>query len=246
MGDLYVFNTQYAYYNLGLRNDVKIVLASRFNQIAVRKNFQKSYPNVIVPKDINDKDYLSKLIELNQDHFPIFSVLVGNIPGKWYPYGMLYRLNTDKNPNETAIIKNSIEVYKNYHNPLKYKDKAENNFLFSDIFQTYANARIATGKYLLSNEMYPEAKFQFLEALKLDPAYGEIDKYLGIINLKLGNCLEAEKNFSQYDRKNYFKNKLEYYLLMEQNSKECFKDLKKADSYHREYLKEAAKLETPL
>lgn len=238
MGDLFVFNTQYVYYNLGYRNDVKIILASRFHLPYIRENFKRAYPEVSTPKNLTNKDFLRQLLELNRYKYSIFSVLMIDAPGKWYPHGFLYKLYDQEKINEKEVDLEVESVFSKYHQLEKYKNKINNTFLFADIFQTYALARITAGKYFIARKLYDKAKQQLFKAKELDQDLPEIYKYLGLISSKEKKCQEAERNFYIYQEKTKSRDKTTLYFYLEKTAYECFKDKKKTDKYHQLYLRE--------
>lgn len=233
-GDTSLLNTWYVHYALGFRQDIKVL-----NLNALRGHdyydIQRDLYLKINPKDENDPDLKLRIFEYVAKSRPVFSTdaikPVGKYDGiKWMPYGLTKKLmfKNENYPSQQefiALIDSIWGKFRYYKNLLKEREKsvALGNLTISEIPQTYSDALLYTGNFILSEYKNKNLAKDFIKnAINTSPQYYKAYEAMGVYYLGSGDCKNAEINL-QKSNELYRFDKTNYYLLYLTYSN-CFND----------------------
>lgn len=230
-GDTALLNTWYVHYALNFRPDVTVLNLNTLRGNAYYETKRDEYLKKF-PKNISDPDLKLRIFEHMLVSRPIFSTdaikPVGKYDGiKWMPYGLTKKmlLKSEDYPSEDEFVSLTTNLWGNsryYKNLLKVKKSlALGNLTISEIPQSYSDALLYTGNFILSQ--YKDnalAEAFFKNAISTSPGYYKSYEAIGVYYLGLGNCKKAEENFQKVNSLYPF-DKTNYYLLYITNSR-CF------------------------
>lgn len=230
-GDTALLNTWYVHYALGFRSDVTVL---NLNTLRGNEYYETKRDEYLkkFPKDISDPDLKLKIFEYLLASRPIFSTTaikpVGKYDGiKWMPYGLTKKmlLKNEDYPSKDEFVNLTTSLWLNsryYKNIVKVKKSlALGNLTISEIPQSYSDALLYTGNFILTQ--YKDnalAEAFFKNAIATSPGYYKSYEAIGVYYLGLGNCKDAEENFQKVNSLYPF-DKTNYYLLYITNSR-CF------------------------
>jgi len=245
--DIPLFNTQYVYFSLGERKDVKLIHFGKLSKEYYVRQLNLFYPEISAPK-FQTGNYAQKLVEANYGKFPIYSniKLSGIKDGFWIPYGLVYRFykKDDLPKDKNYVLEETEKVWKSYHDPLSGSLKYYHNLMQVTIPEQYSEGRLENGKSLVKLGFLDEAKKYFLDGIRLAPENYLNYFYLGETYLLQDKCHDAEKFLLQsYDlgRKDSA-----ILPLMISLYKDCKKDDKKVKFYQEIYEKTKKERSIPL
>ena len=246
-GDTALLNTWYVHYALGFRPDVRVLNLNTLRGYDYYNTQRDEYLK-INPKDQNDPDLRLRIFEYIAKSRPVFSTdaikPVGKYDGiKWMPHGLTKKLmlKNENYPNEQEFINLIDSIWGNlryYKNLAKEREKsiALGNLTISDIPQTYSDALLYTGNFILSQYQNKILAKEFIKnAINTSPEYYKTYEAMGVYYLGSGDCKNAEANLQKVNNLYPF-DKTNYYLLYITYSK-CFNDKIKQKEVMNSYKK---------
>lgn len=242
-----LFDTQYVYYGLKYRPDVKFIHSQKLVTRQLGGIIKKYYPNLIVPTSTGTK-YVDDFLAENYEVAPIYSE--GIIPTKltdiyWLPYGLLYRMYRRSDLPKPETVKTDNErLWTSYVDPFSGSLGHYQNLMLASILKFYSHSRLETGIFYMQSKDYKGAKAHFEKGLTYDPANPRAYLYLGITEGRLGQCKQAEETLTKGIKFN--NNSDEFYAAFSDLYEGCFHDESKAAVWDKRLLKLKKDQETPL
>lgn len=193
-----LFNTQYVYYGLKYRPDIKLTHFFQLQFPWYREILKKEYPEIIMPEESDQKEFIKKFLDANSANFPIYSNSQILSYGWREPLGLLYKYypSSSRLPDKEQTFSKNIKLWQNYQDltPLL---SADNDHLSSrSLADIYFQARLRLGNLYLENGFWESALEEFNQALGIQTDL-QTFLYKAVSLTKLNQCLEAENNFSQ-------------------------------------------------
>ena len=237
-GDMALFSSEYAYYNLNYRKDIKLIPLTRLTEDYIIKKLNKLYPDISFSKDVLKTHNLS--LDIVKNNFSKLSIYSSEplAIGKWYPVGFLYKYVDDSIIVDKNILKQEIITTLSSFNDVTSFNQIRNNTLFfSEIYEAYLTAYNQNIVYLLQEGFLEDAKkyldYIFDTDVKAPQNISSIKKNYAVYYFKKNNCESAEKYTLDYskDVKPYYEDLYKAYEFLESIAKDCYKDSKKEEIY---------------
>ncbi len=238
--DTPLFTTQYVRYALGFRPDVAVIHLNRLESSDYRITVNKIFPYIVLPD----------IIESNREKFPIYSNSKLPIDSGWFwvPEGLVYKLTPEKSlPKFIDMKKTNDSLWATLHNPTTGILSRYNHLMLSDVRDVYAGSRIEYGKILLRGNDVRSALAEFERAVSYggDTYMAEAQTYVGLSQLFLGNCSEANTAFGKARLASFVPDAL-LTLYEATVARDCQKNVGKARELMDVYEKERQKDQIPL
>lgn len=240
--DTPLFDTQYVYYGLKYRQDIKLIHLGDLSSEDDVKRLRQIYPDVVF-KDISkdSKDTFNTFIENNYLKYPIYSKLTLGESSNWIPYGLVFRFvkkDRDK-PSDESILADNQKLWSKYQVPTHGSLSKYQNLMLSDVITNYAIAHEEIGFWAAKRKYSEVAEKHLLTAEKLFPA--DLDSYIILAQLYIVDkrCQDAEDQISEVEKRN--KDDVRIYYLQSINYAVCFKDKEKAAFYQKLYEEKKGK-----
>jgi hypothetical protein len=238
--DTPLFMTQYVRYALGIRPDVAVIHLHRLESDDYKIILNKIFPSIVLPN----------IIESNRTMFPMYSnTKLPLDPGWfWVPEGLVYKLTPEKSlPKFSQMKSSNDQIWSTLHNPTTGILSRYNHLMLSDVRDVSAGARIDYGKILLRGNDVESALKEFQTAVSYsgDTRMAESYTYVGLANLFLGKCDEANSAFGMA-RQASLAPEAVLTLYEASVARDCQKNAPKAKELLDAYEKERQKEDIPL
>lgn len=247
--DTSLFVSQYMRYAKGFRDDVILLHASRLQLPEYQQVVAKNYPSLDMPQETGAKFYPA-FVTTNYQKRPIYSNGPLAIGADWYwvPHGLLFEaVRKDDLPKASAMYQENAALWKLFADPTRGIIHRYRHLMLSDVLDVYANSRIEFGMTLMRANMWDEAKYELLEAVRLqgDSTQSRAYMQLGLVYLEEKSCQDALESFASSRKSSYAPNPL-LYLYESVTYRDCLKDEGRAKELYSAYERVLQRNELPL
>ncbi len=245
--DIPLFSTQYAYYVLRTRPDVRLVHFFKLWLPVHREPLQKEFPSLHFPDSYDSPNaFMQEFLDTNARAHPLFSSVPFAVDsGQWVPWGLLYRFISSRDTlSVDDILQDNARLWSTFQTPWRPEEMRTKPLLATDIPWIYAQARTETGYFLATKGKTDAALDHLLGALQWNPDHADALLTLGQVYIQLKRCDDAK---AQLDRRliKVPDDPATYYALYLTHT-QCFTDAQKAKEYHMLYEEKTKQSETKL
>ncbi|MBI3577577.1 DUF2723 domain-containing protein [Candidatus Gottesmanbacteria bacterium] len=225
--DTPLFTTQYVRYALNVRPDVAVIHVHG-----------------------QQRDGYLTMIRANRDIALVYSNTRLPIEAGWFwvPEGLIYKLVAEKDlPTFAQLKKTNDAAWLTLHDPTRGILSRYNHLMLADVRDVYAGSRIEYGKVLLRGGDVTGAlgQFQTAAAAAGDTYLPDAYTYVGLANLFLGKCRQANDAFGLARQVSLVPDKL-LTLYEATVARDCEKNAGKAKELMDAYEKAKEKEDIPL
>lgn len=183
-GDAELFDTWYAYYVLGVRNDLKIAHWPGFIGSDYLMKIREEYNRQYKDKKQNEKLFWRFLMS-KDTVYSVSPLSTSDDNLIWIPYGLLYKLSGKKNlPAPAKYLGENERIWNEMRIPSKDASLMayEKNLTTLDTVSDYSKSLTNTGIFIFSQyKDYENSRKYLQDSLKINPQYSQTYAALSLV-----------------------------------------------------------------